>query len=923
MEYQKFPCGCSFPIREHPNGYKQPLVNFSINDIKDCPAVWDLFAKSLSLGVFQCDSQLGMRWSKELKPTCLEHLEAFVALLRPSCLNAYDENGVSITQHYCNRKNGKEPNVPEFPALAEILKSTYNLMLYQEDAMAIAHHICGFTLSETDSLIRKCVPGDTKFISKSRGWIEIDDLVKTGYKDDLFLTMDEYGNKYWKKIKDIWSVGKKTIKEIKSINGFTVETTKNHQVLTNNGWVANCKLDSNDYLIVPSSIEYDGKDEITSDLAFVIIGMIAEGYFVEEWTSHFTNFDEQMMEWWSDAFKKVFNCEPKIHDGKVARLTVAQKEYLNKWMRFGKSGVKIIPKVMMGMTKESTRKFLSFYLSCEGGCESHNYGVSSKSEELIKQIQLLLLRFGIIANKCKKLNPEYGWFHYLFISRREDQLKLLWELSDYWPKYKIDNLNEIIFGKAVGFYDSDLIPINYITQIKRQLVGIFNYDGGSVYKNKITRKKLLRLVKKMKNKKWKNFLNGKKRYEPIDFDVKSRKNIVSYDFTMEDEETPYIIANGIIIHNSLGKKDAKLLLSIEDKFIQGAKTVDKISVEDAKRIFDWLKAGARYSFNKCLHPKTNVQVLDGLTGKLKYRYISNVEVGDYVRIPNFNGIDIKYSKVLDVINQGKQFLYLCKFGEDWISCTLDHKFVTLGNVLKPLKDIIGKNEFVYNSNNQWVKCDRAIFDCHYLDTYDLEIEDENHVFYADDLAVSNSHASIYSLRAYREAYIKTHFPLNFYTSKLKSPRNSKTHEEINNLIYEAKLFNIEAKLPDLRDMRPEFYHDGEVIRPGLVDIKRFGSSNFNDLVQVIEKTGPAFWENFFEFCVHCSRYLTESVVKLLIGAGAVDFFDMTRSQMLEEYDLMGNLTKGEKTQLFRHYDAVKCGVPLAGAPQTPESFGDK
>ena len=64
------------------------------------------------------------------------------------------------TRHnkYARRKNGREPIEPIHPALAEALESvlgeTYGLIVYQEQVMAIAQVLAGFTLGQADNLRR-------------------------------------------------------------------------------------------------------------------------------------------------------------------------------------------------------------------------------------------------------------------------------------------------------------------------------------------------------------------------------------------------------------------------------------------------------------------------------------------------------------------------------------------------------------------------------------------------------------------------------------------------------------------------------------------------------------------------------------------------------------------------------------------------
>lgn len=122
----------------------------NIFHLPDCKLVWRMLGRGLTAGVFQLETSLGKVWTKRLKPNKQDDLTAMCTILRPGCLEAKDENDVSITKHYVSRKNSLEDNLSLHPALDEILKSTYNQILYQEQIMAICQKIAGFDAVKAD-----------------------------------------------------------------------------------------------------------------------------------------------------------------------------------------------------------------------------------------------------------------------------------------------------------------------------------------------------------------------------------------------------------------------------------------------------------------------------------------------------------------------------------------------------------------------------------------------------------------------------------------------------------------------------------------------------------------------------------------------------------------------------------------------------
>jgi len=118
----------------------------------DDRATYELMGRGDTLGVFQLDGG-GMRsLLRSLRPDQFADITAVSALYRPGPMGADSHN------KYARRKNGREAIEPIHPALAEALESvlgeTYGLIVYQEQVMAIAQVLAGFTLGAADNLRR-------------------------------------------------------------------------------------------------------------------------------------------------------------------------------------------------------------------------------------------------------------------------------------------------------------------------------------------------------------------------------------------------------------------------------------------------------------------------------------------------------------------------------------------------------------------------------------------------------------------------------------------------------------------------------------------------------------------------------------------------------------------------------------------------
>jgi DNA polymerase-3 subunit alpha len=98
------------------------------------------------IGVFQLEST-GMRdVIQKLKPGNLEDIMALISLYRPGPMDNIPT--------YISRKHGLEKVEYLHPVLEPILKSTYGIMIYQEQVMKVAQEMGGFSLGAADILRR-------------------------------------------------------------------------------------------------------------------------------------------------------------------------------------------------------------------------------------------------------------------------------------------------------------------------------------------------------------------------------------------------------------------------------------------------------------------------------------------------------------------------------------------------------------------------------------------------------------------------------------------------------------------------------------------------------------------------------------------------------------------------------------------------
>jgi DNA polymerase-3 subunit alpha len=133
------------------------LEDLPLSDTK----TFELLGRGDTLGVFQLDGGPMRALLRSMSPDSFADISAVIALYRPGPM------GENAHNNYADRKNGRKPVEAIHPELreplADILGDTYGLIVYQEQVMAIAQKVAGFSLGRAD-LLRKAMGKKNKEI---------------------------------------------------------------------------------------------------------------------------------------------------------------------------------------------------------------------------------------------------------------------------------------------------------------------------------------------------------------------------------------------------------------------------------------------------------------------------------------------------------------------------------------------------------------------------------------------------------------------------------------------------------------------------------------------------------------------------------------------------------------------------------------
>lgn len=133
-------------------------------DIKAIPindqAAFDLYNRGETIGIFQMESGGMTSVSRQFDVQRIEDIMALIALYRPGPMELIGD--------YIKRKKGLTRIRYEHPLLEEITRETYGVMIYQEQVMAAANRLAGYSLGQSDLLRRAMGKKDKAKMAKER-----------------------------------------------------------------------------------------------------------------------------------------------------------------------------------------------------------------------------------------------------------------------------------------------------------------------------------------------------------------------------------------------------------------------------------------------------------------------------------------------------------------------------------------------------------------------------------------------------------------------------------------------------------------------------------------------------------------------------------------------------------------------------------
>jgi len=164
---------------------------------------------------------------------------------------------------------------------------------------------------------------------------------------------------------------------------------------------------------------------------------------------------------------------------------------------------------------------------------------------------------------------------------------------------------------------------------------------------------------------------------------------------------------------------------------------------------------------------------------------------------------------------------------------------------------------------------------------------------------NKAHAACYAIIAFRTAYLKANFPVEFMTALLTAESRGTSgpvkSEKVAQAVIECKRLNVPVLLPDINASQSDFsIEEGTKIRFGLSAIKNVGDAAIQN---ILEARSQKPFNSFQDFCLRINiSTINKKTMESLIKAGAMDQFGNRASLLVAFPEIVAQINLVKKQQ---------------------------
>ncbi len=372
-----------------------------------------------------------------------------------------------------------------------------------------------------------CVTGDT-LISTENGLVEAEELYEQGVSRDIVVD-GRLSEETLKEASSVYKTGEKDVYKLTTEEGYELRLTDDHRVMTDDGWVEAGDLDAGDTVHIQNRKGSFGQHGTAAE-GRVLGWVVGDGHLKDGEERAVLNFydeDAEVSESFAADVNEVVrdpvgNADYEVGVTKIARSNdyrgaqaVEQRIRSARLYEYAEEAGLVdqkhqVPEAVMRGSEEMARGYLRALFSADGGVQGNvEKGVSvrltSTSTDLLKQVQKLLLNFGIFSK--------------IYEERHEAGVQEMPDGNGGTAEYERQADHDLVISKdnLVRFSEE----IGFLLDSKQEALDdrLANYDRGP-------------------------YSEG---FEATVEAVESDGHEAVYDLT--EPETSSFVANGLVVHN--------------------------------------------------------------------------------------------------------------------------------------------------------------------------------------------------------------------------------------------------------------------------------------------------------------------------------------------------------------------------------------
>ena len=323
-----------------------------------------------------------------------------------------------------------------------------------------------------------CLTGDTRILRADTGAeITLDELIATGARDIPVWSLDDHMRLVPSTLTHAFSSGTKEVFRVRLASGREVQATANHPFLTYGGWKHLEDLAVGARVAIPRTTPGPLVEQPMPEHEIIMLAhLLGDGSFVKHQPIRYASVDEENLAAVTEAATH-FGITAVRDDYQAARctslrlpapyrLTHGRRNPIAAWLDslglFGlRSHEKFIPDQVFSLPQDQLALFLRHLWATDGSvtvAASGNVRIyfGSTSERLLRQLQILFLRFGIVA-RLRAVGNTYGHPQWtLDVAGVEDQLRFVDEIGVHGQRKArvVEARIRLAQMRAVGRFDT-------------------------------------------------------------------------------------------------------------------------------------------------------------------------------------------------------------------------------------------------------------------------------------------------------------------------------------------------------------------------------------------------------------------------------------------------------------------------------------